>query len=603
MDNKNKSFYVHEFLTVLFLIILTLSLIYIRVNKTFLQKSEVQFSSNSEEDKTDVDQNLKLPTYGIIIAGYEGFYVYDTTNKKVISLITTEEYVNDAQIQNGYLYLVDRKGLKIYDFSDPINPRLVNSYSTFGESLAIKVKNGFAYVGDGANGIAIFSLKNNIQASLKQHLTLPGIVTQLEIYENYLFALGPGLGLKIFKITDDNYLEEINFYTDFVSPRTMTLNQEYLAVSDDLLGIIIFKLQDLIKTENTKLDPILIPDYSSSSMQFYNNDLYISTNIGIYVLNIKTKDIKQIIKKELSRASIIINNDILYISNNEDGFYVYSLNNGELLVYHNLLTYINEFVIFEDGLLIEDGQKIVYINNQKEKVWEVFYKGTLKKSDKGFYVLNGNSVTFYDSKNSFTVTFPEEISDIKEANGVKFAIGKESVYNLQDGSKLLEKSVVDVEFVNDVLYIIQDNIIMEVDSTNNSINYKFYAKDKINEIVFSDSNFFISTDKGIYKLDSTFNVLDYFGFKYKPDIVLIGEKYLYFSLGSQLNLIDKKNFNLYKTINLELPILGLDLMNNKLFVSLSSKGLVSYIVEDNFNLLQEENILFIFNAKKFVLPE
>ena len=82
LDNKNKSFYVHEFLTVLFLIILTLSLIYIRVNKTFLQKSEVQFSSNSEEDKTDVDQNLKLPTYGIIIAGYEGFYVYDTTNKK-----------------------------------------------------------------------------------------------------------------------------------------------------------------------------------------------------------------------------------------------------------------------------------------------------------------------------------------------------------------------------------------------------------------------------------------------------------------------------------------------------------------------------------------
>ncbi len=71
---------------------------------------------------------------------------------------------------------------------------------------------------------------------------MPGIITQIEVYEHYLYALGPGLGLKIFKIKEGFKLEEINSFNEFISPRMMALSNEFLVINDDLMGgILLFK--------------------------------------------------------------------------------------------------------------------------------------------------------------------------------------------------------------------------------------------------------------------------------------------------------------------------------------------------------------------------
>jgi len=191
--------------------------------------------------------------YAVILAGYEGFYIYDVNQQDIVSLHNTGEYVNDAKIVGNYLYLVDRNGIKIYDFSNPLEPVLVNSYSTFGTSLSITLDDKTVYVADGQNGLIIFELVDDIYLKLKNHIILPGIITQIEVYEHYLYALGPGLGLKIFKIKEGFKLEEINSFNEFISPRMMALSNEFLVINDDLMGILLFKKSDLIKVRNGNL--------------------------------------------------------------------------------------------------------------------------------------------------------------------------------------------------------------------------------------------------------------------------------------------------------------------------------------------------------------
>lgn len=104
----------------------------------------------------------------MILAGYEGFYIYDVNQQDIVSLHNTGEYVNDAKIVGNYLYLVDRNGIKIYDFSNPLEPVLVNSYSTFGTSLSITLDDKTVYVADGQNGLIIFELVDDIYLKLKK---------------------------------------------------------------------------------------------------------------------------------------------------------------------------------------------------------------------------------------------------------------------------------------------------------------------------------------------------------------------------------------------------------------------------------------------------
>ena len=138
------------------------------------------------------------------------------------------------------------------------------------------------YVADGQNGLVIFELDDDIYLKLKNHLILPGIITQIEIYENYLFALGPGLGLKVFKIKEGFNLEEINSYNEFVSPRMMTLSNEFLIINDDLIGILLFKISDLIKSKNVDLKLFSTLNYKAFSISCIDDVLYFSTNTYLY---------------------------------------------------------------------------------------------------------------------------------------------------------------------------------------------------------------------------------------------------------------------------------------------------------------------------------
>jgi len=581
---------------------LSIVIFYIRIAK----ERAVQGTTTQGKDVTNSFAQEQILTsvvdakHGVIVAGYEGFYVFDGGKKEIIATVTTGSYVNDAQIYGDYLYLVDRGGLKIYDFSDPQRVALLNSYSTFGDSLSVTTNGELLFVADGENGLISFDLKDKVYIRLKEHIRLPGMVTQVEMFEKYLFIIGPGLGMKVYQINENQTLEELNFYDQLISPRMISYNNDFFMLNDDLLGIHIFKMKDLINTPKYDLKPLCIWNYEAYSIQLLDDSLYFSTNNGIYKRNLKSLETQEIITGQFFRPNILVNDGYIYLTNNEDGLYIYDLNTKKLLKYINTVGSIDDFVVLESGVLIDEGGKIVYLDKQKEKLWEKRYTGSLIKSKKGFYELSGNIVNFYDAKNTTTKSFPENIIGIKETQEGIFVIAQENIYSFFDGTKVFIGMAQDIEVIDNLAYIAVGDKITEFNFLTGKSSFKFYSKDYIDQILSTSDGFILLTEKGVFRTDFNFNIIDYFSFDYSPDIIMLNEKYIFYSVGSHLTIVEVSNFGLNRTINSDLPILSMDCNDGYLYISYSSKGITRYNITDKLQLADEEIVVNIFTAKNII---
>lgn len=581
---------------------LSIVIFYIRIAK----ERAVQGTTTQGKDVTNSFAQEQILTsvvdakHGVIVAGYEGFYVFDGGKKEIIATVTTGSYVNDAQIYGDYLYLVDRGGLKIYDFSDPQRVALLNSYSTFGDSLSVTTNGELLFVADGENGLISFDLKDKVYIRLKEHIRLPGMVTQVEMFEKYLFIIGPGLGMKVYQINENQTLEELNFYDQLISPRMISYNNDFFMLNDDLLGIHIFKMKDLINTPKYDLKPLYIWNYEAYSIQLLDDSLYFSTNNGIYKRNLKSLETQEIITGQFFRPNILVNDGYIYLTNNEDGLYIYDLNTKKLLKYINTVGSIDDFVVLESGVLIDEGGKIVYLDKQKEKLWEKRYTGSLIKSKKGFYELSGNIVNFYDAKNTTTKSFPENIIGIKETQEGIFVIAQENIYSFFDGTKVFIGMAQDIEVIDNLAYIAVGDKITEFNFLTGKSSFKFYSKDYIDQILSTSDGFILLTEKGVFRTDFNFNIIDYFSFDYSPDIIMLNEKYIFYSVGSHLTIVEVSNFGLNRTINSDLPILSMDCNDGYLYISYSSKGITRYNITDKLQLVDEEIVVNIFTAKNII---
>jgi len=597
-----KNYAVLGFLIVLILIMFSIVIFYIRIAK----EKSAQGTTTQVKDVTNPIVQEQIPTsvvnvkYGVIIGGYEGFYVFDVEKKEIITSVTTGSYVNDAQIYEDYLYLVDREGLKIYDFSDPQEVALLNSYSTFGDSLSVTTNGELLFVADGENGLISFDLKDKVYIRLKEHIRVPGMVTQVEMFEKYLFVIGPGLGIRVYQINEDQTVEEINYYDQLVSPRMISLSKDFFVVNDDLLGIQIFKTKDLITTKKNDIKPLYIWNEDAFSIQLVDESLYFSTNNGVYKRNLESLETQEIITGQFSRPNILVNDGFIYLTNNEDGLYIYDLDTKKLLKYINTVDSIDDFVVLESGVLIDEGGKIVYLDKQKEKLWEKRYTGSLIKGEKGFYELNENIVNFYGATNTITKSFPENIVGIKETQEGVFVIAEESIYSFFDGIKVFVGKAQDIEVIDNIAYIAEEDKIIEFNFLTGKSNFKFYSKDYIDQIHSTSDGFILLTEKGVFRVDFNFNIIDYFSFDYSPDIIIMNDKYIFYSVGSQLTIVDVSNFDLNRMINLDLPILSMDCKDGYLYISYSSKGITRYNITDKLQLVDEEVVVNIFTAKNMV---
>lgn len=575
-------------------IILTIFFIFI-----FFAKSEKNINPSTDQNTNNIVNNTEKIdkfNFGIINGGYEGIYIYDIDNKKIVKNIKTGSYVNKAELDGNYIYLVDKEGLKIYSIDKNYNVELLNSFNTYGDSLSLAKNGDYIYVADGNNGIVVFELDKNIYIRFLQHIRINGIVIELLKHGNYIFALGPKFGLKVYEIKE-KMLKEITSYTSLISPSRIYIKDKTLFIKDDILGLYVYDLEDILNNNEFnflyKLN-IQIGDISPLSRY----DFYYTNSEGLK--EYKNGKITSLYNKNYLRSNINYNEGKIYISNKEKGFEIYNIKDNKIIYDHNVLSYVNNFNIFDDGILVEDSNKVLFFDHDFNLKWSKKIEGKIKKFPDGLISYDESSITIIKKNEIITKKFDFKIKKVVTDNNNILIISNEGIYSYQEESLILKGDFIDFVKYEDSFYVADDNNLYKFDPLSKTIKKVFYSSNNINSIEIDEKNIFIMTDYGIQYLDKKYQPEKFFSYSAYPDNYIFKDDIFYMTIQNKVLIVNTKVENLYSEHEFKMPIVDIDVYNNKVYISHSAYGIEWFSLSNNLELIFEGNFL-TFNANNFYL--
>jgi hypothetical protein len=115
--------------------------------------------------RTKLFGKSKMGARYAFLANYnDGLRIYDVSNPanpKRLAHVNDGGTALDATVSGNYVYLAnDYDGLRIYDFSDPANPICVGRANDMGYPWGVVVIGNNAYVADNFHGFSIFDVSN-----------------------------------------------------------------------------------------------------------------------------------------------------------------------------------------------------------------------------------------------------------------------------------------------------------------------------------------------------------------------------------------------------------------------------------------------------------
>jgi hypothetical protein len=104
-------------------------------------------------------------------------------------------------------------------------------------------------------------------------------------------------------------------------------------------------------------------------------------------------ELKLIYSEDLLRSNINFQDEKIYISKKEKGFEIFDLKKEKLVYDYNILSYVNSFNIFKNGIFIEDSGIIHFFDHEYNLKWSRDIRGTIAKTREGLVAYDSNSVT------------------------------------------------------------------------------------------------------------------------------------------------------------------------------------------------------------------
>ena len=508
----------------------------------------------------------------IISGGYSGIYLFNLRDNKIIKQINTGSYVNSIKIIGSTLYLTDKEGLKIYNITKN-TITLLNEYNTFGDALSLFVDKNQIYVGDGKNGIVVFELKPGGFLRLKKHVKINGIVTSMAKYKNYLFVVGPKIGIKIF---DENF-NEINSFTKLFSPIQILAKDGKLYLLDSFLGFYTFNIESFFEN---KVEFKAV-SYSINSFALYNNIIYFATSDGIYTFNSK---MKKIIDGDFSNTKIKFFDNYMYLTMYDKGLQVYDLKTLRLIKQYNKMDSIYLLKGIDNMFFAVDDKKIYYMNENFNILKKEELTGKVIKTNKNIFLLKDNEVIDLYNKKTYEAS-ALNILDLDKT----YYTNKDGTFRLKDYSKVLEGSVSNILLINDNYYYVDEKSIY----SNNKTMYKSNKK-ILNS--FYKEYIYLLTESGIFKLNLDFKVESFYNTETKPDKIFFSEDKVFISIQDKLIVLNKE-LKKIKEVNFKLPISDIEYYDNKLYITLLYEGI--YIYDNNFKILKKIDTFNAINIDVF----
>jgi uncharacterized repeat protein (TIGR01451 family) len=132
------------------------------------------------------------------------------------SLAWVQGNAADLALDGDRLYLADRKnGLRVISYADPAHPLQTGLLSLFREALMVVTGGDYAYVAAGYNGVHILDISDPSHPVEVGAFPIDGIVTQLKLVGNRLYAgtfgLSPAWGVYVLDVSDPRHPQQISY--------------------------------------------------------------------------------------------------------------------------------------------------------------------------------------------------------------------------------------------------------------------------------------------------------------------------------------------------------------------------------------------------------
>lgn len=289
----------------------------------------------------------------------------------------------DVFVDYPYAYVTSSWGVSIIDFTDFENPRLVGSIRTPGQAEGILVKDGYAFVCDGLDGLKVINVSNpeaptlvsafSYRGNLKQIVALgdkayianfdstdgllvlnissiynitligkfdpPGYehVRDLFVDENYVYLADFTGGMRI---VDRRNLSLVSTYKSRGVAYSVAVKDGIAVLADSDAGMDVINITQAEKP--VKLSNVNTKGYAIK-VKLLDNIAFVTTgNQGLYVFNITTPAKPKLLSNYDTPGNAFgfyIDGDRLYLADFDNGLLVLDISDpaSPLLVSHLLL--------------------------------------------------------------------------------------------------------------------------------------------------------------------------------------------------------------------------------------------------------------------------
>ena len=153
--------------------------------------------------------------------------------------------VKNVVNKDNLLYLVGGdKELFIVNVSDPLNPKLVGSYSNNSEVLTSTINENFLFLGLEENAIEIINIQNKTNPERVGYYNTSGIVKNFYIKGDYIYLAKASSGIEVLNIANISQLASIANFYDGGSAEKIVCIDDLLFVADNLDGLEIYNISN-----------------------------------------------------------------------------------------------------------------------------------------------------------------------------------------------------------------------------------------------------------------------------------------------------------------------------------------------------------------------
>ena len=248
------------------------------------------------------------------------FSIYDISdpeNPAMISQVIPGNSPHKAAIKGNFAFIGSMIGIKVYDFSDPVQPELVTTFETY-DSRVISFKNDLAYVADLEGGLLVINFENPVEPYIAGGI--PALSPRkLKVVNDLAFLSLDIHGYSIVDITD-KLNPEIIYFSSSPTSREIAVNDNFAFIAGNRLTIL-----DISDPQV----PLMVTDFSLPEtidrIEIRGNYLYTGGyNRDLVIIDVSDPGDPQIVSQVSlpSSNSIFVYGNYAYVAAGDGGLYI-----------------------------------------------------------------------------------------------------------------------------------------------------------------------------------------------------------------------------------------------------------------------------------------